>query len=312
MPAKRSTPLPPVTVTCEQCGAAFLRYQSEIRKNPSGRLFCSRTCATTGATSPLSRPGVYAVTHTPSGRLYIGSSADMTRRWGYHRSAIRVGRHENDPLQALGIADGMASLSITVLEYVESGKLIEAEQRWLDHYRPSGLLLNLAPNAGSTVGTPVRAEVRERHRINSTGRVNSAATRAKISAAHMGKKIGRMTFGKERRRLSDDEAAVVKRLLADGTSANKAARDLDVPQHVTVRIARGELYLDVCPELNEAIAANRPNGKSRDQTARAKIRTPDIAVILSRLDRGDTVTDIATDYHVTRGLIYQLRQRSHH
>lgn len=53
MPAKRSTPLPPVSVQCERCGVTFKRHQSEMRKRPAGRIFCSLACRDNVSPSPV-------------------------------------------------------------------------------------------------------------------------------------------------------------------------------------------------------------------------------------------------------------------
>lgn len=261
MPAKRSTPLPPVTLICERCNGSFERYQSEIRKNPKRRFFCSRTCSTAAHTSPLSALGVYAITHTPSGRIYVGSSKDLIRRWGYHRSALKARRHENTLLQELFDREGIQAFAFSLLESASLDMLLSVEQRWLDLYRPTGLLLNRHPIAGSPLGYTMPAEAVHRRSAALRGRHLSAETKAKISAAHMGKPSGRATFGLERRSLTTEVAAQIKMLLADGKYRALVAREMGVPDYTVGRISRGEIYSNVAPELNAAIKANRRDGR---------------------------------------------------
>lgn len=44
-------------------------------------------------------PGVYTLTNTISGRVYVGRSLAMYRRWSHHRAALNKGTHQNRYLQ---------------------------------------------------------------------------------------------------------------------------------------------------------------------------------------------------------------------
>lgn len=43
--------------------------------------------------------GVYVILHNPSGRRYVGMTENFKRRFAYHKSALRGGRHHNPALQ---------------------------------------------------------------------------------------------------------------------------------------------------------------------------------------------------------------------
>lgn len=49
--------------------------------------------------SPLNIPGIYAVTNTVSGRVYVGQARNIRKRWEVHRSTLGNGKHRNGFLQ---------------------------------------------------------------------------------------------------------------------------------------------------------------------------------------------------------------------
>lgn len=76
--------------------------------------------------------GVYAITHTPTGTRYIGSSVFVTRRYSEHRIALRKGSHGNRALQRDWTRDGEAAFVFSLLERVAKvAELGTAEHRWI-------------------------------------------------------------------------------------------------------------------------------------------------------------------------------------
>jgi group I intron endonuclease len=114
--------------------------------------------------------GVYAITDTANGHRYIGSSANVARRWSDHRSKLRRGEHRNAHLQRAFDKYGEEAFRLTVLEECAPKELIATEQRWLDKTRPE---YNLAATAGSLKGMQERrhsVETRNKIRVALGGR----------------------------------------------------------------------------------------------------------------------------------------------
>lgn len=130
-------------------------------------------------------PIVYAITHVASGRQYVGSTTlKASVRFNGHLSLLRRGVHTNRYLQAAWAKYGAEAFRCEVIEEVpDSGKLIAREQAHLDARLPHVF------NLGLTV---------ERAAL---GVVRSAEFRAKIAAAHRGKKrpphLGAMTRARQ-------------------------------------------------------------------------------------------------------------------
>ena len=63
-------------------------------------------------------PGIYVITHLPTGRRYVGSATDPRERWNAHRGLLRTGRHWCQPLLDAVEHGGLSSLRFTVVEWV--------------------------------------------------------------------------------------------------------------------------------------------------------------------------------------------------
>jgi hypothetical protein len=93
------------------------------------------------------KPALYLIEQVSTGLVYVGSTADVSRRWTGHRRALRAGTHVNKRLQAAWDTDGPAGFTWTVLAVIPRDQLLWYEQRALDHFGPSRLL-NVELTAG--------------------------------------------------------------------------------------------------------------------------------------------------------------------
>jgi group I intron endonuclease len=129
--------------------------------------------------------GIYAIS-TPAGKLYVGSSLDVIRRWKTHIRELRNGCHANLYLQRTFIKYGEHSLTFAVLEQCDKSELYTKEQEYIDALAVE-LRLNVALQAAGGCG-PHSAQTREKIAIAHKGRTHSAEARANMSAAHKGQR----------------------------------------------------------------------------------------------------------------------------
>lgn len=116
----------------------------------------------------MARTGIYQIKNELNGKLYIGSSVNIERRWRVHLAGLRLGWHHNPHLQAAFRKYGEQAFAFSVLECVASLELIDREQHYLDTLLPE---YNISAVAGSWLG---------RH--------HSRESRRKISEAKKGKR----------------------------------------------------------------------------------------------------------------------------
>jgi group I intron endonuclease len=149
-------------------------------------------------------PGIYTITNTLTGRVYVGQTALTFRtRWSHHISDLNHGKHTSARLRRSWARDGESAFVFEVREVVPrpSGMtnadyrllLCEREQHWTDAlgaYGPNGF--NVVPHAGSSLGHKHSPEVRANMSRGQRSRVPvTAETRAKMSAVMKGRIISR-------------------------------------------------------------------------------------------------------------------------
>lgn len=132
--------------------------------------------------------GIYKITCTANGKIYIGSAVNLHKRWVNHKSALNMGNHRNDYLQKAWKKHGETCFTVEIIELCERSVVIDREQYYLDllqPYKERGF--NLATNARlSTLGHVHSPETRAKLGVNK-GRKFSAETRARVSAASKGR-----------------------------------------------------------------------------------------------------------------------------
>lgn len=132
-----------------------------------------------------SEVGVYAFTNIVSGFRYIGQSVDMQRRKRQHLRALTAGVHHASYFQNSFSVNGPDCFEYSVLEYCQEHELTVTEQKWIDHFKETGIF-NSAPAAGSAKGIIRSAETRIKMSLAMTGKKHSDEHRKNLSAARMG------------------------------------------------------------------------------------------------------------------------------
>lgn len=80
--------------------------------------------------------GIYKITCIPNGKIYIGSSVDVHRRWWRHRGELNTHRHNNPYLQSAYNKYGKNSFTWEVIEFCSTDQLKLREQYYLDTLQP--------------------------------------------------------------------------------------------------------------------------------------------------------------------------------
>ena len=138
--------------------------------------------------------GIYKITHTATGRIYVGSAIIFSRRWYDHRRTLRRGTHKNPHLQRAWLKYGEQAFAFDVLELVADPQaLVGREQVWLDVLRPD---FNLCPTAGNCFGRPRSPETRAKISRSQRGHLVSLEARTKIGDSSRGRVHGLETRAK--------------------------------------------------------------------------------------------------------------------
>jgi hypothetical protein len=105
--------------------------------------------------------GVYQILCKKNWKIYVGSTVDLRARWDNHRRRLRKGVHANFYLQQAWDKYGEANFNFSILEFVVTSELLQAEQAWIDKTRCAvrSIGFNICTIAGST--SDVNAQVWE-------------------------------------------------------------------------------------------------------------------------------------------------------
>jgi group I intron endonuclease len=100
------------------------------------------------------KPGIYAITCVSTGKVYVGSASNISKRWSRHRKDLRAGCHTNPHLQSAWKKHGEHGFVFSILELTDD--LSSREQFWMDRMKCSDRRwgFNLCPTARSSRGRP--------------------------------------------------------------------------------------------------------------------------------------------------------------
>lgn len=131
--------------------------------------------------------GVYTITNTTNGKMYVGSSVRIKERMLAHRAKLRTGKHHSEKLQRAWLKHGEAAFKFAVALYCDESNCFMYEQALIDFYKSaSGSGYNAAPQAGGTRGLVHSDESKLKASISNTGKKRSEETKARVSAAKRG------------------------------------------------------------------------------------------------------------------------------
>ena len=81
--------------------------------------------------------GIYKITNTITGDFYIGSSKNVKHRWAHHKIPSSWKKCPNNPMYIDMQKYGVDKFVFEILEEVESDKLKEIEQEFIERLNPT-------------------------------------------------------------------------------------------------------------------------------------------------------------------------------
>jgi group I intron endonuclease len=129
--------------------------------------------------------GVYAATHIDSGRMYVGKSVRVERRWWEHLNSAETGA-EGKFHRALK-KYGADAFRFEMLEHVaDETEMLAAERYWIEWYDTVATGFNLTPG-GDFDGSMLSPESREKIAAKLRGRKRPADVVARVASANRGR-----------------------------------------------------------------------------------------------------------------------------
>lgn len=91
--------------------------------------------------------GVYKITNTVTGRVYVGQSTNIFTRWHGHVTDLIRGKHSNPTILEDFQSNGLESFEVELLELCDKKALLDSEGQWAKQLHDEGYeLYNLNDN----------------------------------------------------------------------------------------------------------------------------------------------------------------------
>lgn len=132
-------------------------------------------------------PGVYILTHKPTGVFYIGSSGSMKKRVWHHLFHLKRGNHYSKKIQ--DVFTNESDMDVFYYITTDREEAYVEENRYLEQRINDPLCSNVLTNPKSREGVPHLQETREKIRNSQIGKVIPQETRDKIRATLKGRPV---------------------------------------------------------------------------------------------------------------------------
>ena len=111
--------------------------------------------------------GIYIIKNIVNGKIYIGSSVNVFKRWTQHRYKLNKGNHANKHLQRAWNKYGISEFEFSILELINNPNkeiLIELEQKYLDEHKSfnKDVGYNILKKADSSLGVEMTKETKNK------------------------------------------------------------------------------------------------------------------------------------------------------
>ncbi len=238
----------------------------------------------------MQESGVYRITNIKTGRAYVGSAINLTKRLVQHFVDLKRGVHHCKYLQRSYDKWGKDAFDTDVIEYVDDiERLLEREQFYLDSLGMDALY-NTTPTAGSRLGSKTSDETKAKQSIAAKkrkaseetkakmrGRRASEETRAKMSAALMGRRDSdetrkKKSIAKSNRIVTD----ATRKKLSDRIMTEEWRRKISIARTGTKASDEARANMSIARKIcgvNSVSLANLHNGPVSNRKAVQQLNT---------------------------------------
>lgn len=128
--------------------------------------------------------GVYCICNIMNGKMYIGESIDIYRRWHEHVQDLRDGIHNNIRLQRSWNKYGEHNFKFSIIEECKEENLTDREKYWIKFYDSFKNGYNQTEGGDGCFGYKHNDEVKEKMKKIKSEQFQDVKNREKLSKAH--------------------------------------------------------------------------------------------------------------------------------
>lgn len=146
--------------------------------------------------------GIYYIKNKTNGKMYIGKSIDIQKRWKSHKTQLKNGNHVNPHLQSSWDKYGDNAFEFSIIEECACEELNDREKYWIQFYDSfnNGYNLTFGGEGGNTIAGYTEEELKrykeKKHKIHQeTVLKGEDASTSKLSNSDVKEIIQRMLNG---------------------------------------------------------------------------------------------------------------------
>lgn len=287
--------------------------------------------------------GIYKITNIKNGKIYIGSSSNLNKRYYKHLYGLRNNKHFNIHLQRSFNNDGEDSFKFEIVEYCEYNVLVEKEEYYfkLLNTLDEKYGYNINPDGDrppSWLGRTHTEETKIKIGLKQKGKKISDYAKEIASKTHKGKKLseeqkegisdrtkgegnpmyGRTPydiwlekFGKE---IADEKYKNWKDKISIGSRGRKTSDETKLKLSNSLK---GRIFSDETIEKmklsNKGRIVSEETKKKHSELTKGelnpscKIKNIEIPKILNMINNGETIKEISKKYNVCTVTIRNIK-----
>lgn len=177
--------------------------------------------------------GIYKIENLINGKLYIGQSIDIHKRWKEHKNQLNRNSHENDHLQKSWNKYGKQKFKFEIIKDCLSCDLDDEEFYYIKYYNSMNSNYGYNKTSGGSKGKEISDE-----------------TRRKLSESNMFIHRGENS---ERVKYSTKQVRLAKMLIYCGMDFQEISKITDIPRKYITKIKNLNRWCYLLEELNDEI-----------------------------------------------------------
>lgn len=109
----------------------------------------------------MATTGIYKITDKQNGKIYIGQSVNIEKRWTAHKNGLQ----NLTKIDSMIVQKGVNNFTFEIIEKCSREKLNEREIFWINHYNSFHKGYNQTTGGNSAYWTPVKLTVKQVNKI---------------------------------------------------------------------------------------------------------------------------------------------------
>jgi len=240
--------------------------------------------------------GIYKIACRTNGKLYVGSSVNVGRRWYEHKSMLKNGSHHSPYLQHSWDKYGEEDFDFNFLEkVVDKEKLIDREQFWIDKTQSANKKkgFNVSPVANSPLGrkhTPETIALLSVIASQRVGRKMSPQAKQNMSLAAVKRNLSKEYLEKQK------ASHLGKKHMPEAKEKIRRSKLGKTPSNLGV------------PHTEETIEKLKQKAKRGAESHKALLSDEDVRKSRELLSKGLSCQKIADQFGVSKTTIYDIKR----